>query len=211
MLKNINKNLIVSMFSAVIVVVLSTASASNVYADCHSTYGGGKTCDNTIIFKVEKKVRLAGTTEWKDKITNVKKGDVIEFRIRVTNIGDKSVNSMEMKDKLPSDIFNKIGGSGLTEEWDSFDPGDVKEFIIQVKVKDSEFTSSRSFDKCVVNKAEAYYDGDFVGSATATVCYSNRTVTELPKTGIGSTVSYTIAGLGLLSLGLLIKKSKALA
>ena len=63
----------------------------------------------------------------------------------------------------------------------------------------------------MVNKAEAYYDNDFVGSATATVCYSNKTVTELPKTGLGNSVTLTIAGLGLVGLGLLIKRSKALA
>lgn len=211
MTKNNIKNLIVSVVSVTLVLVLAFVFAGKAYADCKATYGGGETCTNEIIFKVKKEVRLAGTTEWKDKIINVKMGDVIEFRIRIKNIGDVSVNGMEMKDKLPADIFKKIGGDGLTEEWDSFDPGDTKEFVITVKVKDSEFTSSRTFDKCVVNKAEAYYDGDFVGSATATVCYSNKTVTELPKTGLGNSVTLTIAGFGLVGLGLLIKKSKVLA
>lgn len=111
---------------------------------------------------------------------------------------------MEMRDYLPEEM-EKVGGVGLTEEWDDFDPDDQKEFIILAKVKSGEYDRNVEFEKCIVNKAELRWDGDFQGSDTATVCYGNIQPSELPKTGSFSTLA--LAGISSLLAGIVGKKS----
>lgn len=157
-------------------------------------------------FKITKEVRIQGDTEWKDKVTDVREGEVVEFRIKVRNKSDDpadATDDMKMEDFLPEEMY-KVGGNGLTEEWDNFDPKDEKVFIIQAKVDSDEYDSDVRFEKCVVNKAELRWDGEFQGSDTATVCYGNVEPTELPKTGAFSTMG--LSGLVLLVSGLVSKK-----
>ncbi|HSX39705.1 MAG TPA: LPXTG cell wall anchor domain-containing protein [Candidatus Saccharimonadales bacterium] len=206
------KNLIVVALSAG--VLFAAVGTTKAYADCESNYGGGETCNKERSFTISKKVRIAKDSgsdkenEWKDKVTDVNKGDTIEFRITVKNTGNASASDMEMIDKLPEEL-QKLGGSGLTEEWDDFGKNTTKTFYIIVQVKNSEFDNA-NFDKCVVNKATLKHKGDKVGSDTATVCYGNGTPTELPKTG-GPAIELTLIGLGLIGLAVLIKKSRQLA
>jgi len=157
-------------------------------------------------FKITKEVRIQGDTEWKDKVTDVREGEVVEFRIKIRNKSDDpadATDDMKMEDFLPEEMY-KVGGNGLTEEWDNFDPKDEKVFIIQAKVDSDEYDSDVRFEKCVVNKAELRWDGEFQGSDTATVCYGNIEPTELPKTGAFSTMG--LSGLVLLVSGLVSKK-----
>ena len=157
-------------------------------------------------FKITKEVRIQGDSEWKDKVTDVKEGEVVEFRIKIRNRSDgpaDATDDMKMEDFLPEEM-TKVGGNGLTEEWDNFDPKDEKVFIIQAKVDSDEYDRDVEFEKCVVNKAELRWDGEFQGADTATVCYGNVQPSELPKTGALSTMG--LSGLVLLVSGLISKK-----
>ena len=180
--------------------------AQKAYAGCTANYGGGETCVFNKRFDIEKKVRKEGDDSWKDKVTDVKKGEVVEFRIEIQNTGEIEVDKMKMSDNLPDEL-NKTGGSGLTEEWDNFEPGESKKFIIKAKINDSEF-DTKNFEKCIVNEAKAKQDKKDVGSDSATVCYGNGTITELPKTGAESNMILGLVGAGLVSLGLFVKKFK---
>ena len=173
-------------------------------AACEPNYGGGENCTFEKTFRVRKKVRIEGDDSWKDKVIDVKKGKVVEFRVEVQNTGEIEVDKMKMSDNLPDEL-NKVGGSGLTEEWDNFEPGESKKFIIKAKINDSEF-DAKNFEKCVVNEAKAKQDKKDVGSDSATVCYGNGEITELPRTGAGSNIILSLTGFGLVSLGLLYKK-----
>lgn len=196
-----NKNkikLIVMFVTLGLFVFLSTRP---VFAD---QYGGEE--EYNLRFKIVKEVRIQGDTEWKDKVTNVGKNDVVEFRIKIKNKSDDpadATDDMKMEDFLPEEM-TKVGGSGLDEEWDNFDPNDEKVFIIQAKVDSDEYDRNVEFEKCVVNKAELRWDGEFQGADTATVCYGNVKPSELPKTGALSTLG--LSGLGLLITGLVSKK-----
>lgn len=55
-------------------------------------------------FRVEHRVRLAGTTEWKTSIDDVKIGDKLEYRIRYTNTSSKVQENVMIKDILPKNI-----------------------------------------------------------------------------------------------------------
>ena len=209
MIKN-TKKLIVLALS----VVFFMATKQPVLADCEPNYGGGETCVVNKRFEIKKEVRLEGEDTWKDKITDVKEGDVIEFRIKIKNLSDDEAedfidfDDMEMKDILPDELY-RIGGDQLKEQFDNFKPGETEEFIIKVKVDEAEFDTTESFEKCVVNKAEIYWDDNFEGADTAIVCYGIGTPQELPKTGFGSTM--TLIGIALIGTGLVLFKSKKLA
>lgn len=157
-------------------------------------------------FEIKKKVRIEGDNEWKDKVTDVEEDDVVEFRIEIKNKSDEDADDfddMKMEDFLP-DEMHRVGGSGLTEYWDDFDSDETKKFTIKAKVDSDEYDRDIDFEKCVVNKAEVRWDGEFEGSDTATVCYGNIEPSELPETGALSTMGLT--GLGLFIAGLISKK-----
>jgi len=181
----------------------------DVLATCDSEGAYGETCISEESYDVEKKVRIKGSSDasWKDKVTNVKETDTVEFRIQVENTGDEETDDAQTDDTLPSEM-TKTGGAGLTENWGDFGAGDTKEFIIESKLKASEFTTTVKFEKCVVNKVDLEVDGDFKGSDTATVCYNNADVEVLPKTGPLAALPLGISGAVMAALGGLLKRKK---
>lgn len=192
-------------------------SSGVVYAEgtCESNYGGGETCIINKSFRIEKKVATVSddksckdidSDKFKDKVTDVEKGDELCFRVRVKNTGQLTADDMKMKDNLPDELV-KLGGSGLTEVWENFLPGKTKEFFIRVKVDDDEF-DKEDFDKCVVNRAEVTWKGKFEGSSVAVVCYGDETkIKELPKTGFDTMSLMTALGTVSTGVGLFIKKA----
>lgn len=204
MIKTINKISKILFITLVLGALLLVVLPGKVFADeCESDGPYGEICNKT--FEVEKKVKIEGGDVWKDKVINVKEDETILFRITIKNIGDVKVDDMKMEDFLPDEL-KRIGGSGLTEYWDDFEPGEEKEFEIEVKINSEEFDRDVEFEKCVVNKAEATYDGTLEGSDTATVCYGTLEIEELPETGATSTVVFTILGLALVTSGIYFKK-----
>lgn len=203
-INKINVALLSALVLGVLVAVLYPTKAS---ASCESNYGGGETCIYNKNFKIEKKVRLEGDNSWKDKVTDVDEGDVIEFKITIENSGEVETDEMKFEDFLPDEL-EKISGD-LTEAWDNFKPGDKKTFRIKVKVSADEFDRKDEFEKCVVNKAEVRYDGIKEGSDTATVCYGDIELKELPKTGATSTIVLTMLGSTLVGAGTFLNKKRS--
>ena len=99
MTKNVSIKLIGSLL---VVVVAGVFGASKAYAGCTSNYGGGETCIYNKNFDLEKKVGKAGDDFWKDKVTNVKKGEIVEFKIKVKNDGEVEMTT------APLDIENLL-------------------------------------------------------------------------------------------------------
>lgn len=211
------KNLIKSLSFTAFILVVSVGVVNA--ADCDPTYGGGEICLVNKRFEIEKEVRICEDEDvddaddcddwgdWEDKVVDVQNGQIIQFRIVIKNLSDKEAgefNNMKMEDFLPSEI-ERVGGSGLTEYWDDFEPNEKKEFKIEVLIDPEEF-DRENFEKCIVNKAEVEWDDNFEGSDTATVCYGDVEVKELPKTGSGS---IALLGLIISASGVLIRKKLA--
>ena len=193
--KKTMKNLILS------VATVAFLSNGKVYAD---QYGGGEVKNKS--FRIEKEVRIKHEGDFEDKLVldDDEWNEIIEFRIEIKNVGEVETDDMKMEDFLPEEMY-RVGGNGLTEYWEDFEPGETKTFYIDARIDEDEFDRD-NFDTCVVNKAELRYDGDFEGADTATVCYGDIEITELPETGIGTTM--LPLGLGLIAVGALVKKSR---
>ena len=208
------KALLNSKILLLTVVALSFILSKPVYASDDDDCGGqyGDPCVINEVFDIEKEVKFEDEDDddYRSKITNVKKGQEIIFRIKVKNktdadgVEDVEADNVKMKDIFPDDYLVKLSGD-LTEEWDNFKPGETKTFYIKAKVKDSEYDKD-SFENCTVNKAELTVDGDFEGSDTAIVCYRTSEVTELPETGPTGNLVMTILGLTSVTSGLGLKK-----
>lgn len=157
-------------------------------------------------FTIEKWVRIEGDDTWEDKIVDVDEDDIVEFKIKVENKSDEDADSfddMKIEDFLPDEMY-RVGGTGLTEYWDDFDSDEDKTFIIKAKVDSDEYDRDVEFEKCIVNKVELYWDEEFEGSDTATVCYGNVEIEELPETGLFPIMA--VAGVGLFITGYAKKK-----
>ena len=194
-----NKSTVKKLIALVIIASFMFLNGASVYAN----YGGGEVNKR---FKITKQVRLEGDNSWKDKVTGVREGEVVEFKITVENLSDEEADefdNMKIEDFLPDELY-RVGGSGLTEYWDNFGSGDEKKFTIEVKVESNEYDRDIAFEKCVVNKVDLEWDGEFEGSDTAIVCYGDEDPSELPKTGYTSTLAIT--GLFTLVAGLVAKK-----
>lgn len=212
MTKVLSKVLAIGLMTMVMFPRVAFACDTEDECDCgdgsygNGSYGYGQVVKNKS-FDIEKKVRVEDEDEdWEDRVDNVAEDDVVEFRIRIWNTGEVTTDDMKMHDYLPDEMY-RVGGSGLTEYFDDFEPGDRVEFIIKAKVHSDEYDRD-NFEKCVVNKAEVEYDGHEEGSDTAIVCYGDEEIEELPSTGATSTVLMAVAGFGLVTLGFSMKKNK---
>ena len=146
MTKSFNYKLIGGLLVAIVAGILYTGNARAEW--CEPIYGGGQNCYYNKRFDISKKVRIEGNDEWKDKVTDVEEDDVVEFKVKVKNEGEVEVDHMKMKDSLP-DEMERVGGDGLTEYWEDFEPGETKTFIIRAKVNSEEY-DRENFEKCVV-------------------------------------------------------------
>lgn len=173
----------------------------------YGVYGGGEVCNKS--FRIVKEVAKDKDGTYKDKIVldDDEWNDTFWFRIEVKNVGDLEVDDMRYEDFLPDELdYISSDSDGLTEEWDDFKPGEKITFYIKARVDEDEFDKDKEFENCVVNKVELEHDGDFEGSDTATVCYGNAEVSELPKTGAGTSIAMLVAGLAFIATGTFVKR-----
>jgi len=191
----------------VIGLVLMVLMPSKAFAvECEEIYGGGERCIYNKSFEITKKVRIKDVGSYKDRL-NLDEDDldeVLEFKIKVKNIGEVEVDNMEMEDELP-DGLTRVGGDDLEESWNDFEPGEAKEYKIRVEIDEDVYEDKDSFETCLVNKAQVKYDGHHEGSDIAEVCFGVGEPVELPDTGADAT-AMTGIGLGLIFFGVLLKR-----
>jgi len=161
------KNIKLMAFS---ILFFATSFGSAYAVNCIDT-AYGSLCSNSISdFDLNKTVSKSNSTDRKEKITGVKKGDnfIFYFRVKNNTLNEATVS---LQDNLPKEL-ERVSGIGYTERIVVFPKSD-KIVEMTVKVKDSEFLNKSFFEKCVVNKAYIYKDSDLKDTSTATVCYGD--------------------------------------
>ncbi|MEK7595267.1 MAG: hypothetical protein AAB443_01570 [Patescibacteria group bacterium] len=155
--------------------------------------------------KVKKMVKLDGTKDYKENLSNVSVGDTLVFKIDVKNTGEKDVVDIEVFDELPIEF--KVLDGELIKELERLPDNQKFSYTIRVKVKE---TGKVLSNDCVENKVKAKADINGNGSReklssdTVKVCFSGS-LKRLPKTGTESLLIGSLIGLSLLTLGKLLQ------
>lgn len=152
---------------------LYLAAASNVSADvsCQPIYGGGQTCVQTGNIVVDKKVmHPQNTSQFVDNlgINDPKFGpeSTVNFQIVVTNKGQATLQTVQVKDVLPQHVQFVSGGGNydqnsrtLTFDVTDLKPNESRTFTITAKVVPSNQLPVDQGVVCVVNQAIATSNG----------------------------------------------------
>ena len=137
-----------------VLTILLFANVAQASVTCTPIYGGGETCISKGEIDIEKKVNhpdasKGGTENFVDNlsITDSKfhAGDQITFKLTVTNTGDDTLNTVEVKDILPSYV-TFVSGPG------NFDPNTK---TLTYTLKDLKAKESRTNDLVVKVVQEA--------------------------------------------------------
>ena len=150
--------------------VAAVCSKSAFALNCVNTAYGSLCSSAPADFELRKTVSKLNSSETKDRLLGVKKGDTFVFYFKVTNNTLNDI-TLKLKDDLPFE-YERVSGSTFTETVNLF-PKSSKTVEMVVKVKDSEFDGKSLFVKCVVNKAYLYKGSDLKDTSTATVCYGD--------------------------------------
>ncbi len=158
--------------------------------------------------KVEKTVRVAGTKDWKEEVT-AKKGETVEYQIRVENTGKSNVDHVVIGDNLPPYMTyvanstklknsNFPNGTNVTSnnvtsggiEVGSAAPGGVHYVLFQAKVADSFDKGCGVLTLTNVGIAKSDQTGPIEDTAivkvdSGKVCTTVVKNKTLPKTGAG--------------------------
>lgn len=208
-----NKLLTIKYFVLLAVsTLLFTASAKDSFAReiCFEQYGGGEECyeyDDSDL-KVEKEVWNPKIDDWASNIEPEDSSDAylfdpeetIKFRIKVKNVGDITIEDINLKDILPSYVKYSSGDGdgedGNTKvEFDEFDldPGESESFEFKAEVADDGILPKDDY-LCLTNIAKAEGTVEDTDDELDDVDYANfcidlpgikskETISKLPTTG----------------------------
>ncbi|MBI4097739.1 MAG: DUF11 domain-containing protein [Candidatus Levybacteria bacterium] len=177
-LKMIKSLIFLPLFLTAIFLGVSSANAS---VTCENIYGGGQTCVSKGAIDIDKKVRNPKTGDFVDNLfvseSKHRAGDQVTFEIKVTNTGDATLSSVEVKDTIPQ-YTSFISGPG------SFDANTktLTYVLNDLKAKESrtdklvvKVTNEGNF--CVVNQSIASSEG-MSDQDNSQFCIEKVTVTK---------------------------------
>ncbi|MEI8067698.1 MAG: hypothetical protein WCG91_01960 [Candidatus Shapirobacteria bacterium] len=201
------KNKILSISIAVVALIILALSLVKPTKANAQYYSQG---ENKKEVSVDKKLRSIDGSQYVDNIEASKRTffekDVLEFQIKVENIGNQTLNNINVKDMLPKYlglIFNpgNFNKDNNTVEWtiDKLDPGQSKDYLIRVKIQNS--TQLNVLTK-ETNNVEVKVDG-LSDSDNASYFIGKS---EVPKTGNSALIIQTALVLGLGTGGFYLRK-----
>jgi len=154
---------------------------------CEIQYGGGKICVRTGELQIDKEIFDPDENGYVDNMGPddhlFQTAEEITFKLKIKNVGDETLNDIDVTDTLPSYLFLS-GGTDDSFEIDDLNPDETEERTVKATVvAESQLPGDKSLI-CVVNTAEAKA-GDEHDKDTAQLCIGKKVlgVTTLPKTG----------------------------
>lgn len=163
---------------AAVLIVVSPSEAS---VTCENIYGGGQTCVSKGAIDIDKKVRDPKTGSFVDNLfvseSKHRAGDQVIFEIKVTNTGDATLSSVEVKDIIPQ-YTTFVSGPG------SFDANTKTLTYVLNDLKAKESRTDKLVVKvnnegnfCVVNQSIASSEG-MSDQDNAQFCIEKVTITK---------------------------------
>lgn len=167
---------------ALTLLVASVFLARPVFAAvrCETQYGGGEVCVRTGGLLVDKKVWSKVSNSFVDNLWQQGEmfvaGEEVTFKLKVKNVGDQTLTSVQVWDTLPSNL-TLVSGS-LNYTINDLTVGEVDEREVKVR-----FVSNTG--ACPVNILEAK-SGDQYDKDSAQLCVTGQVLGKgkgIPKTG----------------------------
>ena len=174
--------------------------------------------DNRKTLSIDKKIRSLNWNYYIDNISTNKKvfknGELIEFKIKVTNTGTTNMKNIKVSDNLPP--FLKLvffpGTYNSTDnkiEWtiDVLDAGNSQEFLVRAKIdKASEVKTLAKETNVALASVDGINEKDdatyYIKNGTA----SAESTVELPETGSIALVLETVGAIGAGISGFALRK-----
>jgi uncharacterized repeat protein (TIGR01451 family) len=210
--------------------IITAAHAAG--SECQVIYGGGEVCNKQVSFDLSKSVQ--SPTKGGDFVHNLQvtdahfmPGQVVSFKIKVTNTGNSTINRITVNDTLPQ-FLTFVAGPGdfnndtktLTFEMENLNANETREVVISTKVVDASALPSSQSITCTVNKVTAQENNGATAQDSSQLCIEKQifaaptpqVFTTVPVKTIPNTGPEMLPLLGLIPLGLtglmLRKKSK---
>ncbi|MBI4028912.1 MAG: DUF11 domain-containing protein [Candidatus Blackburnbacteria bacterium] len=186
-----NKKLTVAAISAATTLTLS-ANPALADVSCVAQYGApyGQVCVSVGKLQVNKEVFNPNpkVNKFVDNITldettkyNFSPREDVKFRITIKNVGDNTLNNIQVTDTLPS-FLEQIAGEPYSFQIDTLKVGDSLQKEVKARVVDVSRLPSDKTVVCEVNTVVAQ-SGNEVDRDTAQVCAERKAAKELPKAG----------------------------
>lgn len=216
----------VFIFSALLVLSITSTSYASGDSACEPVYGGGEVCQNNFKFTINKTVQ--SPTKGGNFVENLTLNDAhyapstnIVFKITVKNTGDRDITNLNVTDSFPQFLTYVSGLSNATQNGNNstfvinkLTPGQSVDYTVATKVSDaSRLTKAIT---CLVNKVTATAKDGSSATDESQVCIERSNVIPTPQimqkppvTTIPSTGPETDILLGLISsgaLGLFLRK-----
>ncbi|HNZ84300.1 MAG TPA: hypothetical protein PKZ29_00150 [Candidatus Woesebacteria bacterium] len=204
------KNLLLALAMAAIMAG-SLVSPALVKADSYTSV------DNRKTLSIDKKIRYIFSANYVDNISSSTKvftqGDIVEFKIKVTNTGTTNMRNIKVTDQLPP--FLKLiffpGSYNKTDnkvEWtiDELNAGHSQEFLIRAKIDQAtEVKTLTKETNVAIAKVDEISEKDdavyYIGSPSAQTKGGQIIVPETGNVGLifqtGGVISLGLAGLAL--------------
>jgi len=201
-----NKGLFLATTLALLLLGASVNPA-RVMADSYSTE------DNRKTLSIDKKLRSIHSSEYVDNISSSTKvfvqGDIVEFKIKVTNTGTTKMKNIKVTDELPP--FLKLiffpGTYNSTDkkiEWtiDELNAGNSQDFLVRAQINDANEVKTLAKE---TNVAKASVDG-INEKDDATYYIGTKSGVIVPETGSMDLVFQTIGVITAGISGLALRK-----
>jgi len=140
--------------------------------------------------------------------------DLVDFKVRVKNTGDKKLKNIKVIDTLPPYVsfvsgYGSYDSAARTLTWTigELEPNQESTFDIQVKVYPSDQLPWGG-TVCVINKAEAWAETGEYDYDTSQFCIETRILAkEVPVTGIDPNLALQALGcVSLMGVGLKLRR-----
>lgn len=178
-----------SLFAIYYLIFAINASAAG---ECVPIYGGGVSCPQEGRIIVNKTVKNPQTGAFVDNLNindpKFSAGQTVNFKITVTNTGDKVVSDINAQDIFPQ-FVNPDKPAGLNFRIDRLNPGESGTFDLSGKVVSADKLPADKSVVCVINQAIVTAE-DKTSQDNAQLCIQKQVLGAVPPVTKGGQVVF---------------------
>jgi uncharacterized repeat protein (TIGR01451 family) len=169
-----------TILSTLLPVFLFSATPVFSAVRCETQYGGGQVCVKTGSIQINKQVQ-GKDGSWNDNLgqqsgTTFKLGEIVTYRLHVSNVGDAKFDTVTVTDTLPGQV--QLAEGNLTNTINNLEAGKSQDIFIKAKVT----TSPSTVDCNVWNTGEVRTNDNQYDKDMSQICIGEAAPVVAPKT-----------------------------